>query len=474
MTELSSNPITDAVMIDMARWPSTLCAVTNSGTIECRGSNSYGLSSPSLGITNITQLDMLDYHACAHNGTDVECWGNNNSFQSDIPDNLGVPTELAVGGQHTCLLQTDYQVRCWGNNDWGQTDVPENLGKVVSIDAGYFHTCATNDIGQVTCWGDNRQGQLDVPDDLAPAAIIRSGSFNNCATTIKGYNICWGDNRYGQSSIWYDLKDFAVGDDHVCGINDEEVFCFWNGNNSPEVLDIPSDIVSPKTIGAGRYHTCVWAESGFHCWGRDSKNLDYPAGLTNVSAIDGAIYQTCAINEGKVTCWGTNYDSLVLGVPKNLTNPTHIATGVGHSCMIDDDDVKCWGNNRRGQSSSRSNLNNPSAIAVGGTYANTSETGHSCVADDNGVKCWGSSTNGVLNAPQGLSNVIDLHAGTSVSCALQSNGHITCWGDIFGPRMNKSLNIGSVTAMKGFGNNACVKNARLLKCSDYRGALLLD
>ena len=67
---------------------------------------------------------------------------------------------VSAGGYHTCALH-DTGVQCWGNNDYGQTDVPA-LSNPVQVSAGRLHTCAVDAAG-VQCWGENTYGQTDVP-----------------------------------------------------------------------------------------------------------------------------------------------------------------------------------------------------------------------------------------------------------------------------------------------------------------------
>lgn len=471
VTDLQANPIDDAVELEVASAGSTSCVITLAGDIRCWGATGYDLNVPPANLGTVQQIDMFQSHACAHDGTNVECWGRNDHLQSDVPADLGTPVEVAVGGLHTCVLQADHQLRCWGNNDNGQTSVPSGLGNVISIDAGYYHTCALNDAGEVTCWGSNGAGQLNIPSGLTGASKIHSGPYNVCAETSHGM-ICWGRNDYGQSSIWYDLIDFAVGQDHACGINDKEAMCFGTTINEPQVLNVPADLVTPKVIGAGRYHTCVWAESGMHCWGKPGNELLFPGDLTNVTEIDGGVYQTCAIDNDNIVCWGDNYYGL-LTVPTGLAQPWQLDAGTGHSCVIDGDRIDCWGDNRYGQAYDYY-ASNPTAVAVGGAYPSTSDTGHSCAADDNGVHCWGSSANNVRNVPAGLNNVIDLYAGTGTSCALQSNGTVTCWGDFISAQAVQDINIGAVTQIEGYSNRVCVRGPRMIKCTDGSGALLID
>ncbi|MCP3668906.1 MAG: hypothetical protein GY814_00405, partial [Gammaproteobacteria bacterium] len=473
ITGLTAVPIDDAVKVKLATLSSTGCVIDLLGSIKCWGTDSYGVATPQNLYNNHQQIEMFQFHACAHNGTNVECWGRNDDYQSDVPGDIGVPVELAVGGLHSCLLQSDQTVRCWGSNANLQTNVPSDLGNVVSIDAGYYHTCALNDVGGVKCWGSNNLGQLDVPAGLAPATKLYSGPYNACADTAKGI-VCWGRNNYGQSSIWYNLKDYVVGNDHICGINDKKAMCFGETINTPEAYSIPANIGAPKVIGAGRFHSCVWADNGMHCWGKADSNLIYPASLTNVTAIDGFSYQTCAVNDNDVICWGSNVYGMISQAPISLTQPGELSAGTAHNCVLDGDAARCWGDNRYGQSYSLYNLVNPTAVAVGGVYPDISDTGHSCVADDNGVQCWGSNAEGDLNTPAGLNNVIDLHAGWGITCALESNGTVSCWGNFSNPQTTQLLNIGAVSKIKGYNNNICVQGERRIRCARGSGALLLN
>ncbi len=475
ITDLQAAPVSNAVALHVAPMAHTACVITLSGDINCWGGTSYGINSPPASLVNVQQMDMFQYHACGHDGTTVECWGRNDKYQADVPPDLGVPVQVVVGGLHTCVLQDNQQVRCWGDNSYNQTNVPVNLGNVVGLDSGYRHTCALTDLGEVSCWGDNTTAdQINVPVGLSGVTELHSGPYNNCAETANGA-VCWGKNDYGQSAIWYDLLDYGVGDDHVCGFNNENVMCFGKTVNEAEVLSIPAGISGPKVIGVGRFHSCVWADTGMHCWGKPGDHLSYPAGLTDITEIDAQSSHTCAIDNGTVVCWGVNFNG-VLNVPSDILQPYELSTGDDHNCVLDGEtSVRCWGANYRGQSSSRYNLSNPVTVATGGigAYPHSEDDGHSCVADDSGVQCWGSSARGVLNVPPGLTNVIDLHAGWGSTCALEANGTVSCWGNLITQSNVDALNIGGVTKIKGYNSGICAENEGKLSCSGGLGGALL-
>ena len=475
ITEIQAASINNAVSLHVAPMTNTTCVITQAGDINCWGGTSFGINVPPASLVNVQQMDILQYHACGHDGTTVSCWGRNMENQTNVPIDLGVPVQVVVGGMHSCVLLDNQEVRCWGDNSKNQTSVPVGLGNVISLDSGYYHTCAINDLGEVICWGDNSFAeQLNVPVGISGVTELHSGPYNNCATTTED-TVCWGENDYGQSAIWYDLVDFGVGDDHVCGFNKEKVMCFGKTINQPEVVNIPVGIGVPKAIGVGRYHSCVWADTGMHCWGKPGNHLIYPAGLTDVTEIDANQSHTCAIDNNKVVCWGTNFNG-ILNVPSDILQPRELATGNDHNCVLDGETTaRCWGANYRGQSFTKYNLSNPVATAVGGigAYPHSEDDGHSCVADDLGVQCWGSSSNGVLNVPPGLTNVIDLDAGWGTTCALEADGTVSCWGNGVTQSDIDALNISNVTKIKGYNTGNCAQGDRKLSCSGWLGSALL-
>jgi len=475
ISELQASPVNNAVSLHVTPMGNTACVITISGSVNCWGGGSDGIDTPPIDLDNIQQMDMFQNHACAHDGTTVSCWGRNSDYQTDVPSDLESPKHVSVGGIHSCAIQSDNQVRCWGDNSRGQTTLPVGLDNIVSLDSGFYHTCSLNDEGEVHCWGDNTFNQIDVPNGLSGVVEIHSGPYNNCAETANGA-VCWGKNDFGQSSIWYDLLDYGVGDDHVCGFNNDEVMCFGTTQNEPDVLNIPADIIGPKAIGVGRYHNCLWGDSGMHCWGKSGDHLNYPQTLTDVTEIGAQQSHTCAIDNGSVVCWGTNFNS-VLSVPSGISQPHELSVGNDHNCVLDGETtVRCWGANYRGQANARYNLLNPVAVAVGGVSAfpRSSDDGHTCVADDNGVQCWGASAYNLLNVPAGLTNIIDLHAGAWTSCALTSEGAVVCWGDFITQYLHDTLNIGNVTKIKGYNTQICAENERKLSCHGLGSALLIN
>ncbi len=138
------------------------CALSELGTIECWGSNSYG------------QL------------------GNNTLDAQPTPTNvygLMAAIDVAAGGYHTCATLGTGAVRCWGYNTYGQlgnsstahSSVPVSVSGltngVISVALGAYHTCAVKTAERLQCWGSNLYGQLGNESGNAPFPVDVLGLF---------------------------------------------------------------------------------------------------------------------------------------------------------------------------------------------------------------------------------------------------------------------------------------------------------
>jgi hypothetical protein len=172
------------------------------------------------------------------------------------------------------------------------------------------------------------------------------------------------------------------------------------------------------------------------------------------------------ISDGIVTCWGDGADGqLGTGNTNNSNIPvavtggalanetvTQIATGYAHTCaLISDGTVTCWGNGAYGQLGTGNTNNSNIPVAVtGGALANETVTqiatgyAHTCaLISDGTVTCWGNGAYGQLgtgntnnsNIPVAVTGgalanktVTQIATGDLHTCALISDGTVTCWG----------------------------------------------
>lgn len=102
----------------------------------------------------------------------VNCWGSD--LQSSIVESLLPALEVETGLNHDCVINEDLTVSCWGSNLRGQlgngTNVDSNsitlvnnLTKVNDLAVGANHTCVLQgEMMAALCWGENTFGQLGV------------------------------------------------------------------------------------------------------------------------------------------------------------------------------------------------------------------------------------------------------------------------------------------------------------------------
>ena len=227
------------------------CAAIDNGKAVCWGWNEAGglvggdrefLDTPAYvrGLDDVVEVDEL----CARtdHGT-VYCWdsgpldGGGRRLISDylsplerarirkarapcgpvrVP-NIEDAVQLAVGGDHACVVQGDGRVSCWGDNSRAQlgrwSDGPDesqvpavvpSLRGIRQVAAGTNHTCALLRGGKVVCWGDNERGQIGVEGPrftgrpywvrgVEKVVEISAAEDHTCARHRDGTVRCWGD-----------------------------------------------------------------------------------------------------------------------------------------------------------------------------------------------------------------------------------------------------------------------------------------
>jgi alpha-tubulin suppressor-like RCC1 family protein len=170
-----------------------LCAVLDSGGVQCWGSNADGLGDGSStlsstpvsvsGVSTAIGVAAGSVHACVIlQGGTLQCWGYNvwgqlgdgttTSSSKPVTASISNVVAVAVGGEHTCVVTTSGAVECIGYNYYGQlgngatsktatTTWQTAVGSgAVGVACGASHTCALMSNGQTQCWGYNAYGQL--------------------------------------------------------------------------------------------------------------------------------------------------------------------------------------------------------------------------------------------------------------------------------------------------------------------------
>ena len=374
----------------------------------------------------VNSIGTGGFHSCALMQTgSISCWGSNingqlgngelgNELEGDhalsaMPVKvLGISdaTAVALGGWHTCALRRTGDVFCWGANWDGQLGNGKSTGNprdnsedspapvkvlhrsdTIDIKAGGLHTCALHQDGTITCWGSNSYGELgngqstgsrdDTSADssmpvkvigISDATAIAVGGWNTCALHQDGTISCWGSNSYGE-----------LGNGRSTGDTDD--------TSEDSAVPVKVTGISDATaIAVGGWHVCALHQDGtISCWGSNSYGelgsgltpeegelSDLPVkvvGISDATTVTAGGGYTCALHQdGTISCWGGNsYGELGNGqstgdirdtsansaVPVKavgISNAMAVSTGGNHGCaLLQTDEIACWGDNRLGQ-----------------------------------------------------------------------------------------------------------------------------
>lgn len=268
-------------VVQLAAGRAHTCALLEGGAVRCWGDNASG----QLGYGNTTRIGDSETPASAGDvdvggtvvqvaaggdvtcavlmGGGVRCWGLATFGQlgygnitkigdDEVPASAGnidvgaAAVQVAVGGDHVCVVTEASAARCWGNGAQGRlglhgtTNIGDNElpstapnvdvgGEVSSIELGRDHTCAVLDDGAVRCWGEGEFGRLgygdfyDVGDNEHPrekgsvvvgsaAVDVELGQAHTCARLANGNVRCWGEGDAGRLG-YGDVED--IGDNET-------------------------------------------------------------------------------------------------------------------------------------------------------------------------------------------------------------------------------------------------------------------
>ena len=218
-------------------------------------------------------------------------------------------------------------------------------------------------------------------------------------------------------------------------------------------------------ISSGRHHFCALSsEGGVKCWGRQ---LYGPLGNNSVASAN-ILYPVDVV--------GPDTDSNISGGDGVLGNIVQISAGDSHTCALNSSgNVLCWGQGTSGKLGNNATENSSFPVQVVGPDADSDNNGdgvlgnivqisaggsHTCALNSSGnVLCWGKNYRGQLGddstndrgypafvvdrdgSSTPLRGVVQLSAGDSHTCALTSAETVLCWGNGWSGQLGSSSEI---------------------------------
>lgn len=290
--------------------------------------------------------------------------------QSDILDRLGVTT------RSSCALGQTGTLWCWGELGWTARQehqsrwVPARSGSPLAFQqvvGGTLHLCGLTTGRRAYCFGLNNAGQVGVP-------LTSSLSFlPDSVRTTQTFN------------------SLTAGGEHTCGLTATGAAWCWGANTYGQLGTGTTTSSTVPVLVAGGHTFAQLSAGGLH---------------------------TCGVRtDGVALCWGANME---LG--------TALGTG--------------------GQLGDGTTTNRTSPVMVSGShvFAQVAAGGaHTCGRLTSGaIRCWGLNTSSQLGGAvpaataqsltpalvPGLSGQADVQSAGNATCARNSAGATSCWGQI--------------------------------------------
>ncbi|MFK7990078.1 MAG: MopE-related protein [Sandaracinaceae bacterium] len=333
-----------------------------------------------------------------------------------------------------------------------------------------------------TCGGGDQN--CNSTDDVSdPAAAAWCGPFSVCA----GGTTCRLETPLAAGG---DLPDRGS----TVALRSGTTFGWGAGDLLPGISRqvVPTEI--PQLAGAtsaslGFGSACAITGGTVECWGRGSPfNGAFSADAVAMPDVAGALEisvggdSTCARFSSEVRCWGSNgFGGVGDGTTDPRTTPAaavfspalapedapvQLASGSSHHCaLLRSGSVQCWGSADQGQLGDGAFATPPDArfegpgpvvgltdavsIAATGTYT-------CAVRSDGTVSCWGTLTVGDFTTGfqiqdatpmpvSGLSDVQQVTMHGNHLCARSGDGTVRCWGEGEANQLGDGLGTSSET-----------------------------
>jgi hypothetical protein len=267
----------------------------------------------------------------------VEGWGSDSFGQSTPPIGLDGVIAVAAGGLHSLALKEDGTVVAWGANFSGQTSVPPELRNVIAISAGYTHSAALRSDGSVIVWGADGNSIITTPpSDLLPVTAISaawSGNGDNFTLALQNNGTVrgWGVAGRGQLNIPPTLTNvvsIAAGPYHCLAAKSDGTVISW-ANDESGGGNVPAGLNNVVAVRAAQGASAAIRGNGSYViWGIASVTNGVPSFDDLRDLQLGVDHGIILRANGTVAVWGS------LTAPPGITGVTAIAAGLNNDLYV--------------------------------------------------------------------------------------------------------------------------------------------
>ncbi|MGE0870601.1 MAG: RCC1 domain-containing protein [Kofleriaceae bacterium] len=297
---------------------------------------------------------------------------------------------IGTGGDHACAIRDDTSVWCWGRNNHGhlgnssttdsavavQVTMLSNsmpLLGAVTVGAGRDHTCAITSSSGVWCWGLNDVGQLG-DGSAAPEQHQAVAVQSSAGGALGG------------------VTEISVGRDHTCATTaNDEVWC-WGANDYGQLANDSPMGFHATAVAIGTWRSVAAGQPDYTCM-VDSANHAWCAGSSFRQRLGNGAHTT---EEAIPERYATPQPVLAAHDGTQLGEVAKAVAGSASCALMIDHTVRCWGSNNHGQVGTGIGTGYPLPV--------------------------------IFQDGTPLTDVVELTAGYSHTCARTSAGALLCWG----------------------------------------------
>ena len=351
------------------------CALDQAGQVVCWGNDALPAVSHRMTGSGYTWVSagLLNYTCAIDSAGAVVCDGddevlgspngggsgdaetNNPAIFLESPE-TGTFTQVVLGDNYACALDSEGGIACWGGYADGATageysiaqvtEAPPNSG-YTALAAGKNLACALDSVGAIVCWGvpdDNAgephgntflidEGCCSMPEDSGYTQVA-IGTRHACALSEDGEIHCWGTNAYGQVQDAPEVTEFvsfvsiAAASDRSCAVDSYGFIDCWGfglNRSDPDAATDPLFTDKPlqpdyTAVSMGTDYACALRKDWeIDCWGITDETSEDQGQVTKAPS-GFSIWGDTLLGEAtevgdEITCTVSPYDGIAYGDP---------------------------------------------------------------------------------------------------------------------------------------------------------------